>query len=230
MRARDLGRTIGAVIKNRMRPLIALLFLSVCFAVPVMAADTSPAIQTNSSPENQAESSVKPNDGESQTNQPAESLGDKFLNEISQLRILSFGPEEGKSLYVFMDPNCPYCHQFFEMILGKIAEGKAIHLFVIPAPVLGKDSLEKTLKIYGAGDPSAAWESYMKDQTLPDSPTDKAVLESAQQTAMANMQSFQRWKLRSVPLIVWRGSNNRVMINIGTPNDVQEFFYTLGIQ
>lgn len=167
---------------------------------------------------------------EPKTNQSTESAGDKFLNEISQLRVLTYGPEDGKGLYVFMDPNCPYCHQFFETVMGKIAAGKAIHLFVIPTPVLGKDSLEKVVKIYGAGDPSATWESYMKDKTLLDAPTDKSVLESVQQAIQANMQSFQRWKLSSVPLIVWRGSNNRVMINIGTPNDVQEFFHALGTE
>ncbi|HCM83545.1 MAG TPA: thioredoxin fold domain-containing protein [Alphaproteobacteria bacterium] len=157
-------------------------------------------------------------------------LGDKFLAETAALRTLAYGPSTGKTLYVFMDPNCPYCHQFDKAVRDLITAGKSVQLLVIPAPILGPDSRDKAVRIYGAASPTAAWEKFMADGTLPDLPTDPAVKEDAEKTIAANLHVMSRWKLPLVPMIIWRGADGRVMMSYGTPKDMQELLHNAGIE
>ncbi len=164
-------------------------------------------------------------------NQPAnQGLGDRFLSEIAQLRGVSVGPKDGKTIYVFMDPNCPYCHEFDQNVRAQIAAGKSVQMQVMPAPILGSDSRDKVLRIYSAGSPSQAWDQYMADGKLPEAVTDAAVKADAEQSIQANLNSMIRWNLNVVPFIAWRNADGRVMINYGTPKDMREFWHSVGLE
>lgn len=159
-----------------------------------------------------------------------QALGDKFMSDVIALRALQQGPAGGKSIYVFMDPNCPYCKQFDQAVMKRIADGRAIQLHIIPAPILGSDSRDKTVQIYSAENPADAWQKYIADGSLPNVAPDAATKAAAEQAIEANLAVMQRWKLQMVPMIVWRNPDGRVMLNYGTPNDENEFWHAVGLE
>ena len=65
---------------------------------------------------------------------------------------------DGKSthiIYVFFDPNCPYCHKVFEMLRPQVARGE-VELRWIPIGKLMLTSLGKAATMLEAKDPTEA--------------------------------------------------------------------------
>lgn len=62
----------------------------------------------------------------------------------------------GPLMVVFMDPNCIYCHDFWNEAQGDIRAGK-LRLKVIPVGFLKPTSLAKATTIMQAVDPALAW-------------------------------------------------------------------------
>lgn len=65
---------------------------------------------------------------------------------------------DGKSahvIYVFFDPNCPYCHKVFEMLRPQVARGE-VELRWIPIGKLMLTSLGKAATLLEAKDPTEA--------------------------------------------------------------------------
>ena len=62
----------------------------------------------------------------------------------------------GPLMAVFMDPNCIYCHKFWDAAQGDIRAGK-LRLKVIPVGFLKPTSLAKATTILQAADPALAW-------------------------------------------------------------------------
>lgn len=62
----------------------------------------------------------------------------------------------GPLMVVFMDPNCIYCHKFWDEAQGAIRAGK-LRLKVIPVGFLKPTSLAKATTILQSVDPALAW-------------------------------------------------------------------------
>ncbi|EGQ61689.1 thiol:disulfide interchange protein DsbG, putative, partial [Acidithiobacillus sp. GGI-221] len=62
----------------------------------------------------------------------------------------------GPLMVVFMDPNCIYCHKFWDEAQADIRAGK-LRLKVIPVGFLKPTSLAKATTILQAVDPALAW-------------------------------------------------------------------------
>ncbi len=61
---------------------------------------------------------------------------------------------------VFFDPNCLWCHRFFEQVQEGVKEGKARYL-MIPVAILKKSSLAKAERILQSKDPQA---TFLRDE------------------------------------------------------------------
>lgn len=62
----------------------------------------------------------------------------------------------GPLMVVFMDPNCSYCHKFWDAAQADILAGK-LRLKVIPVGFLKPTSLAKATTILQSADPATAW-------------------------------------------------------------------------
>lgn len=69
-------------------------------------------------------------------------------------------PSAPEKAIVFFDPNCLYCHYFFEQVQTGVAQGKARYL-MIPVAILKKSSVPKAERILSAQNPQAA---FLKDE------------------------------------------------------------------
>lgn len=70
-------------------------------------------------------------------------------------------------LYVFSDPNCPYCKRL-EAELAKLDD---VTIYTFLYPVLGKDSEQKSRAIWCAKDRAKAWSDFMEGGKLPAAPS-----------------------------------------------------------
>jgi thiol:disulfide interchange protein DsbG len=62
----------------------------------------------------------------------------------------------GPRMVVFMDPNCIFCHKFWDAIQGDLHAGK-LRLKVVPVGFLKPTSLAKATTILQSSDPAKAW-------------------------------------------------------------------------
>lgn len=198
-----------------MRFLLILLSL-LSLPQPLWAETAAPAssLETNLSP-----------------NQPAnQGLGERLFTDITALKSLDFGPENGKNLYVLMDPYCPYCMEFDKAAMAELAGGRQLRLHVIPAPILGEESQRAVLQIYSADDPSASWKTFTEQGKLPTGPREEATVLASADYIKSNFNVMKRWKFQSVPLLVWRATDGRVMMMYGTPNNIQTVWQSIGLE
>ena len=172
----------------------------------------------------QAETNQTPNQSANQ------GLGEQLFADITALSSLNFGPADGKNLYVFMDPYCPYCLEFDKAMMAEIAAGRQLRLHVIPAPILGTESQKAVLHIYSADDPSAAWQRFVADGKLPEATAKEDLLIASAQRIKSNFDVMKRWKFLSVPLLVWRGVDGRVMMMHGTPDNTDTVWRSIGLE
>ncbi len=70
-----------------------------------------------------------------------------------------------RALYVFSDPDCPFCHQL-EASLKRL-DDVTIYTFLYPLEGLHPDAKKKSAAIWCAKDRSAAWTAWMVAKVLP---------------------------------------------------------------
>lgn len=92
---------------------------------------------------------------------------------------LSFKQVRGdgsRKLAIFEDPNCGYCKQLRQSMVGM----DNVTIYTFPYPILSPDSTTKVRNIWCAKDQGATWDAWMLKGTVPptvecDAPTEKMV-------------------------------------------------------
>ncbi len=79
----------------------------------------------------------------------------QLVNRVTAAKGFVLG-HSGPMLAVFMDPNCIFCHKFYEDMQPELAAGK-VRLKVLPVAFLKPSSLPKAVAILSAKDPGIAW-------------------------------------------------------------------------
>lgn len=62
----------------------------------------------------------------------------------------------GPKIAVFLDPNCIFCHMFYEDVLPELNDGK-LRIKVVPVGFLKPSSLPKAVRIMESKNPAKAW-------------------------------------------------------------------------
>ncbi|MGL6212623.1 thiol:disulfide interchange protein DsbG [Billgrantia desiderata] len=102
-------------------------------------------------------------------------------------------------LYTFTDPNCPYCHQFWEQARPWIEAGE-VQLRHIMVGILQSDSPAKASALLGAEDPEAA----LHDHSGGDSVAPSAQPRHIEDQVYRNNQLFDELGLYATPTTVYR--------------------------
>jgi thiol:disulfide interchange protein DsbG len=77
-----------------------------------------------------------------------------FWQALTHTQYIAEG-KQGPVVYLFLDPNCPYCHKLYDQLQGKVAKGK-LRLRVVVVGFLSPSSRDKAAAILAAADPRAA--------------------------------------------------------------------------
>jgi thiol:disulfide interchange protein DsbG len=121
-------------------------------------------------------------------------------------------------VYVFTDPNCPYCHKFWEQARPWVSAGK-VQLRHVMVGILRETSPGKAAAILSAADPSAALAEHEKNmraggiKPLEPIPTDEQVALLANQSLMAELG------MQATPAIFYEDPEGLLRAKMGAPAD-----------
>jgi thiol:disulfide interchange protein DsbG len=151
--------------------------------------------------------------------------------------VLDGSSKAPRIVYVFTDPNCPFCNKFWgdsrpwvdsgkvqlrHILLGILSPtsaGKAAAILTDSNPSLRLENHERSqmpagAKILASGRPSAMGDSALKPLT--DIPSAIGV------QLAANAQMMQTFGLSGTPGLVWRDAHGKVQMRAGAPAALQE--------
>lgn len=147
--------------------------------------------------------------------QAMERLAGSMLKDIGQTTSI----REGKGphvIYIFFDPNCPFCHRLYENTRSWVREGK-VELRWIPVGILTATSAGKAASILGAENPRDAFyqneDHYDRGGAIEEDIPTPAV----EKKLKANDALLARTGFGAVPVMLFEGNDGTPIIVQGSP-------------
>lgn len=121
-------------------------------------------------------------------------------------------------IYVFVDPNCPYCHFMWRAVQPYETAGLQVRW--IPVATLGPTSMPKAVAVLAAPDKTAAFRQMEQSHGKPWTP-DASRPEHAHPEAAAaigrNGELMAQFGIAGTPGVVWRDKAGKVQVKSGMP-------------
>lgn len=108
-----------------------------------------------------------------------------------------------RTVYVFSDPNCPWCHRFWEAARPHVEAGR-VQLRHILVGIIRADSAAKAAAILESRNPSEALEHNERTAGQGGIAAGKTVSAEARKTLAANLQLMQELGFSGTPAIVYQ--------------------------
>lgn len=129
-------------------------------------------------------------------------------------------PEAKQIVYVFTDPNCPYCHEFWQTARPWVESGK-VQLRHILVGILSDESPLKAAAILNDKAPSDALLAYEQaggqgQLTLPDAIDEKTLAKLE-----ANLEIMDALGASATPAIYYLSPEGRLQQQLGMPDEKQ---------
>jgi thiol:disulfide interchange protein DsbG len=138
-----------------------------------------------------------------------------------------------RTVYVFTDPNCPYCNKFWADARPWVDSGK-VTLRHIMVGILTPTSAAKAAALLADKNPSAALVAHERGHSAENAKTlasgrpkplgdggvkPLASIPAAIQTQLdANEKMMAAWGLQATPAVVWRDATGSVQMRTGAPD------------
>ncbi|MDF0734271.1 thiol:disulfide interchange protein DsbG [Pseudomonas entomophila] len=125
-------------------------------------------------------------------------------------------PDAPRTVYLFSDPNCPYCNMFWQQARPWVESGK-VQLRHIMVGIIRADSPGKSAALLAAKDPAKALEQHEqagKGSTL--KPLEK-IPEAVQQRLDGNLALMEEMGLGATPAIFYLDDQGRLQNQQGAP-------------
>lgn len=117
-------------------------------------------------------------------------------------------------LYVFFDPNCPFCQLAWKALEVYQQQGAKVHW--VPVAYLQPDSRIKATALLQAEQPEQALRAVMMQLDVVPMPEKGTEMESEQALSF-NMQLMKRFALQGTPAFVWLDSEQQIQSYSGMP-------------
>lgn len=150
----------------------------------------------------------------------------RVFKQLKRARWVTEG-HSSRIMYVFFDPNCPYCHILYDVSQQFVKAG-LVELRWIPVGMLAPSSVGKAAAILAARDPRAAFEQNEDHYRRPGGGAIAPVHPSRAVGAQlkANLDLFQKTGGDGVPLILWEDRTGRIGMQDGAV-DKETFAYLI---
>ncbi|ROO28474.1 dihydroneopterin aldolase [Salinisphaera orenii MK-B5] len=137
--------------------------------------------------------------------------------ELEQAHWIGDGDDDApRTLYVFTDPNCPYCHKFYEAARPWVEAG-AVQLRHIPVGILKPTSEGKAAALLAADDPEEAMRAHENNYRSGGIEPMEDIPEERREQVAANNQLMSRVGVRGTPGIFYHDSAGEVQVKQGVP-------------
>ncbi|CAZ87606.1 conserved exported hypothetical protein [Thiomonas arsenitoxydans] len=149
-----------------------------------------------------------------------------ILANISKATFIAEGTGQ-RALYIFFDPNCPFCHELFKKLRAFVGKD-GVQFRWIPLGMLTPSSLPKAAAILQSPDPLTAFHKNENDYDFAANGQPGGGIEPAESITpkvraelAANLALYNSEKLFGVPVVIWRKADGRADMMIGVPSDAQ---------
>lgn len=159
-------------------------------------------------------------------NQPKVDMN-SLMSELKNTKYI----EEGKGanpVYVFYDPNCNYCKQFYSETRDMVKNGDILIRWILVG-ILGNDSVEKSLGILSDSNPKQAFADFMQTGIV--GKKKLAVQNQAVMTDLAKtMQMMVSYQIMGTPAIVYKaGIDVQIIRGIPSKKDLNALAHNLTV-
>ena len=167
-------------------------------------------------------------------------MADVIWGQLEHSRWIADGSNKApRTVYVFTDPNCPYCNKFWSDARPWVDAGK-VQLRHIMVGILTPTSRGKAAALLNDKNPGKLLESYERNQVAsttktlasgrPKALADNGLTPLADIPAPIQAQLESNEKLmhalgaQATPAIVWRDAQGKVQTQVGIPAELQDVF------
>lgn len=126
-------------------------------------------------------------------------------------------PDADTIVYVFTDPNCPYCAMFWEKSQPYLKRG-GVQVRHIMVGMLRPSSLPKAATILAADNPAAALAQHERTVQQGGIDADENVPDKFLEQVRENTRFMQSNGIRATPAVVFKDANGRVQQVQGVPS------------
>ncbi len=153
--------------------------------------------------------------------QPA--IAKDMLGKLEQSRWIKDGDDKApRVVYVFTDPNCPYCMQFWQMARPWVESGK-VQLRHIMVGILAPSSGPKSAAILAAKNPTQALNEHslamLKDRNAGVKAID-TIPSDIEADLTRNEDLMMGWDLRATPAMIWKDEQGHIQMQTGASPDI----------
>ena len=143
------------------------------------------------------------------------SPSEQLFGDIEAANWVPLGKTTAPVMYMFIDPQCPYCHEFMKTLRKDIEAGN-IQVRMIPVG-FKDDTRAQAALLLAVSDAQARWYRHIDGdkEALPVTPGVN------EQGVERNMSIMQSWKLNVTPLSIYRGQDGTVKIVQGRAKDLK---------
>ena len=151
----------------------------------------------------------------------------KYYSRLEKAHWIAAGSKHPKRIvYAFVDPNCPYCHQFWEAARKAYSKGLQVRYIVVG--ILGSSSVNKAAAILGAKNPATALEENergFKRHSGAIAPVTK-MPDKLHNEIAAHNRLMAQFGLDGTPGLVWKDAEGKVQTSNGLPpaSQLQQIF------
>lgn len=150
-------------------------------------------------------------------------LGDKQWQQLADASWVAEGAADAdRVVYAFMDPDCPYCHQFWKASQKWVKDDGNVQVRNIMVAVITPESMPRAAGILGADDPTAAWrnnETQYDADERPAAPSDPPA--AAKQKVRKNNVLMQQLGFHGTPAIIYKDADGDIHSINGMPRSQQ---------
>ncbi|MGS1012966.1 thiol:disulfide interchange protein DsbG [Rhodanobacter sp. UC4450_H17] len=160
--------------------------------------------------------------GKDMTSGPLERIvagpqGEKAWKQMESAAWVLDGSKDAKTIvYEFTDPNCPYCHKFWEVARPWVDAGK-VQIRHVMVGILKSDSAPKAATILAAKDPAAAFARAEREYGQGGIKVADNIPDSAHKKVAANNELMQSLGYFATPTILYKKANGEIGVKQGLP-------------
>lgn len=141
----------------------------------------------------------------------------KIMKQLSESKwVLDGKPSAPRVVYVFTDPNCPYCHAFWEAARPWVESGK-VQIRYLVVGIIREDSPAKAAAILGAKDPAEALTRNEKAFSKGGIAAEKTISPEVQKQLDGNLALMMSLDIQGTPGIVQQGADGKLSKFGGMP-------------
>lgn len=126
-------------------------------------------------------------------------------------------------IYVFSDPNCPYCHMFWEKARPYVKSGK-VQLRHIQVAVIRPESRGQAATLLAAANPAKVFEEFNVAKGKQKLKEMKPIPANIAQKIKSNEEMMTKYGIYATPAMIWKNSKGQIETASGVPKDLKGFF------